>query len=226
MAPAIPKKEQEPQGPVDPEEAANTTKGLIGGFSGVKTFTAATGTVYGIIAEGKGLALAIAPKIAPTNGFVGIYTRVRVQKQEDWANLEEGGELFGFPEVTKKGSNHSSCEAFVAVALQPTTPFVVGKLVEANSILESLVAQIQKRVEAAGQKLAISPESFVMYLKNVFETMLPTEEPAGIDEFPVCIGDKAISNHLQALFNQFGKGGSKKPKQSENPPGGGGQNPD
>jgi hypothetical protein len=220
----MPPAKKQPQ--VDPQEAANTTKELVGGFSGVKTFTAATGTVYGIIAEGKGLALAIAPKIAPTGGFIGIYTRVRVQKQEEWANLEEGGELFGFPEVTKKGSNHSSCEAFVAVALQPTTPFAVGKRVEENKILESLVAAIQARVEKAGQKLIVSPESLVMYLRNVFETVLPSEEPAGITEFPVCIGDKEIANQVQSLFQKFAAKGKKPKQHPEHPPGAEGLNPD
>ena len=168
--------------------------------------------------------MAIAPKLAPASGFIGIYTRVRVQKREEWANLEEGGPLFGFPEVTKKGSNHSSCEAFVAVALQPTTPYQVGKTVEERKILESLVAQIQKRVEDAGQKLVISTDALVMYLKNVFETVLPTEEPKTITEFPVCIGDKAIGEHLQALYKQFG---AKKMKgHPEHPPGAEGQNPD
>lgn len=219
MAPAS-KKE-----PIDPQEAANTAKDLIGGFSGVKTFTAQTGTIYGVIAEAKGLSLAIAPKIAPSSGFVGIYTRVRVQKEESWADLSEGPALFGFPEMTEKSSRHSSCEAFVAVALQPTSPYQVGKTIENHAILESLIEAIQKRVEDAGQKLTVSPELLVMYLRNVFESVLPTEEPAYIKEFPVCIGDKEIVTQVKALFEKYGKKKKKKPE-SENPPGHNGPNPD
>jgi hypothetical protein len=212
------------QEPVNQQEAANTAKGLIGDFNGVQTFEAKTGTRYGIIAEANGLTLSLAPKIAPSMGFIGIYTRVRIQKKEDWANLDDGPALFGFPEMTQKSDQHMSCEAFVAVSLQPCTPFQVGKLIEENQILESLVGAINSRVEGAGQKLVLPVDAMTMYLRNVFETVLPSEQPKAITTFPVCIGDDAIGNHVKALYEEFGK---KKPKQHpEHPPGAEGPNPD
>jgi hypothetical protein len=221
------KEKQDPEQQPAASASSETVKGLLGGFNGVETFKAkATGTVYGIIAEAKGLTLAIAPKITPAMGLIGIFVRVRVQKKEEWANLADGPALFGFP-VNPKSHDHSSCEAFVAVSLQPCTPYQVGKVIEEKAILESLVAELQKRVESAGQKLVISPDAVVMYLKNVFDTVLPTEEQKQIDEFPVCVGDEEIAAHAKALYEKFGKKKAPKPAEGpEHPPGMHGQNPD
>lgn len=188
--------EQQPQG--SDSEAATSFVASLGEYKGIKTFKGKP-SIYGIIAEKNGLALAIAPKIGL--GFVSIVDlTVRVQKMAEWANLEDGGALFGFPEVDGGGPERRRTQLAVVVAAGPKTPYQIGRAISEHKVLESMVAAIKERVEAAGATLAVEPEVVVEYIRNAFEDRLPTTEPKEVlTEYPVCIGREAIGNRVQEV---------------------------
>lgn len=194
--------------PDDPEGVKDSLKALgIGDFKGLKTLTnTETGTIYGIIAEAKGLTLSISPRIdaRPLFPFVGIYVRVRAQKKEDWANLDAAGELFGLYELIQKSVKHASVEFFTVVGAHPCTPYEVGKVINDNHLFEHILDLIIERVEKAGGKLLAEKSVIRDYMLEQVKDALPTEPSKQPHEFPVMIGPEQISKHLGKLAQEYG----------------------
>lgn len=170
----------------------------IEGFKGIETFQSNYGSVYGIIAKNKGLSLSITPKLEIGRTFVSLMIRVRASKAEEWANLEDSLTIFGFP-FESRGPDHASVEVYVPVAISPSSPFEVGKIMADNRVVGKVVSEIEKRVKEAGSELLVSADSITEYLTQRLQDFLPNEEPKKITEFKVLVGYGAYKEGKKEL---------------------------
>ncbi len=194
--------------PAQPPEGDDSLGGLLD-FKGVKTFTSEYKTRYAIVAEKKGLSLSIAPKLG-IGPLICIVLRVRAQKMEDWANLSDAGNVFGFPELEERGAKHASTDIVVVVGVSPITPYVVGKAIAENKVVEKLIDAIAARLGKAGAETLVEKEALVEYVRNVFEDQIPSDEPKQPDDFPILIGKTAAAKGLTEAAEKYLK---QKPKQ-------------
>lgn len=177
--------------------------GVAGGFKGLKTFPSGYGTTYATVALAKGLSLSFTPKIESSGPVVGIFLRVRAQKEDPSANLSAAEDLFGFPFV-EKSPNHASTEIFIAVELQPTDPFRVGQKVHEQGLVDKLLDELYSRVTKAGTKMLAPVSVLKEYVTSRLEDSIPTSAPKTITEFPVVVGADAIQARYQTLYAEFG----------------------
>lgn len=189
------------------DDAKEALKGFLSAVTAsgdTTTFSAkGTGTRYLTIATAKGLMLAVTPKVKAAP-IIGIFLRVRAQKAEVWANLDDANQLFGFP-FLDKSDVHKSVEVYVPVAKLPATVQQIGKAIETNKLIKLLVDTVCDRVEKAGAQISIPRDTIIEYIRNIFMDAIPSEDPALklVPEFTVAIGEKEIITVLKKAIKHF-----------------------
>lgn len=194
--------------------------GSAGGFKGLTTVkNEETGTIYGVIAKAKGLTLSLSPRIDARFDvpFIGVFVRVRAQKEEEWANLDDAGSLFGISELAQKSESHASVEFFTVVAAHPCTPYECAQIIANNKIFENTLDLIASRVEKAGCKMLAEKLVILDYMLEQVKDTLPSEPTKHPKEFPILIGGTAIVNYMHKLAVEFGYI-KKKAKAAPKPP--------
>lgn len=194
---------------VDPKLAAEAKESMKalgigdGDFKGIKFKTSGYGTPYGTIAEKDGLLFAVAPKVVGPNPIAALFVRVRAEQQQDWANVVQAPDVFGFPELTQKSKTHMSTDVYVAVGTRPITGKHVHEIIAERKLVESVVNTIADRLEKAGAKLLVPRSVIVEFIREKYADQIPDEEEKMLEEFPVVIGDKAISKRLTDIFEKY-----------------------
>jgi len=157
-------------------------------------------SVYVVFAEKNGLALGFRGDVVPQLGakVIMLFARIRCQKQEDWANLSDGPNLFNLPQLAEKGPKHSSFEAGMIVAKLPVTPYQVSQIVKQQDLIGKMVDAILGMLPKTIKPI-VTREQLVMYLANKLEDQLPDTEEVPLTEFPVHVGYKAIFEALKAV---------------------------
>lgn len=185
-----------------------TVTGLefLKGFNGMETMVARhTGTRYGVLAKNKGLVLAVTPKIEVTGEMIGIIVRVRAERLEDWANLEDALNVFGFPELVTKSETHSSMDVVVWLSRPGVGMYDIGKIIADEKIVEKVMDAIYDRAEKASVVGLTDKELAVEYMKNVFSDNLPSEpvKNFGPEDRIVCMGKEAAYKQYMALKEKY-----------------------
>jgi hypothetical protein len=172
-------------------------------FKGVETYVSGYGTTYAVVAKKDGLSLAVAPKVL-VGKVIGVALRLRAEKVSDYADLSKCRSVFNFPELEERTPQHWSTTIFVVIGLAPVSPLTLGKIIESNKIVATLIDAVEGRLASVGVSFGLPKELIYEYARNVVEDAFPSEEkPQPITEFPVHIGEAASAQAYQDALKKY-----------------------
>jgi len=166
---------------------------------GIEFFKNVTDAVYAVIAKKDGLVLSMRPGVSLHKHSVTVfYLKVRVHKEEEWANLESSKELFGFQELDDRGPNYKTMPIYVPLLVGPANSVTITDILAKGDVVRKALEVFYKRIHEAGIKNPASMDNVKLYCESVLADQLPVPNIKIATDFPVLVGVESIKNRIMS----------------------------